>query len=66
MRTHALAPACLLRQDLLTHQPAEALAWPFGGPGNTQRSSRFLPPLLEALGLAELTHEARGNQMRAL
>ena len=26
----------------------------------------YLPPLLEALGLAELTHEARGNQMRAI
>jgi len=26
----------------------------------------YLPPLLEALGLAELTHEARNNQIRAL
>ena len=26
----------------------------------------YLPPLLEALGLAELTHDARNNQMRAL
>jgi hypothetical protein len=26
----------------------------------------YLPPLLEALGLAELTHETRNNQMRAL
>ena len=26
----------------------------------------YLPPLLEALGLAELTHEKRNNQMRAL
>ena len=26
----------------------------------------YLPPLLERLGLAELTHEPRGNQMRAL
>jgi hypothetical protein len=25
----------------------------------------YLPPLLEALGLAELTHEAKGNQVRA-
>jgi len=25
-----------------------------------------MPPLLEALGLAELTHEARNNKMRAL
>ena len=26
----------------------------------------YVPPLLEALGLAEVTHEARNNQMRAL
>jgi hypothetical protein len=26
----------------------------------------YLPPLLEELGLAELTHEARHNSMRAL
>jgi Family of unknown function (DUF6855) len=26
----------------------------------------YLPPLLEALGLAELTHEAKGNSVRAL
>ncbi|MCY7303235.1 MAG: hypothetical protein LH654_09420 [Thermoleophilia bacterium] len=25
----------------------------------------YRPPLLEALGLAELTHEKRNNQMRA-
>jgi hypothetical protein len=25
-----------------------------------------LPPLMEALGLAELTHEAKGNRMRAI
>ena len=25
----------------------------------------YLPPLLEALGLAEVTHDARNNQMRA-
>jgi hypothetical protein len=25
----------------------------------------YLPPLLEALGLAELTHNPRGNRMRA-
>jgi hypothetical protein len=25
----------------------------------------YVPPLLEALGLAELTHEARNNRMRA-
>jgi hypothetical protein len=26
----------------------------------------YLPPLLESLGLAELTHDARNNRMRAL
>jgi hypothetical protein len=26
----------------------------------------YLPPLLEALGMAELTHEAKGNRMRAI
>jgi hypothetical protein len=26
----------------------------------------YLPPLLEALGLAELTHDARNNKMRSI
>lgn len=26
----------------------------------------YMPPLLEALGLAELTHEKRNNSMRAI
>jgi AraC-like DNA-binding protein len=30
------------------------------------RFGMYLPPLLEALGLAEVTHDARGNRMRAL
>jgi hypothetical protein len=30
------------------------------------RFGTHLPPLLEALGLAELTHDARNNSMRAL
>ena len=30
------------------------------------RFGMYIPPLMEALGLAELTHEARGNRMRAL
>ena len=34
--------------------------------GYRGRFGMYLPPLLEALGLAELTHEARNNQMRAL
>ncbi len=29
------------------------------------RFGMYIPPLMEALGLAEVTHEARGNQMRA-
>jgi hypothetical protein len=29
------------------------------------RFGMYVPPLLEALGLAEVTHEARGNRMRA-
>ena len=33
--------------------------------GYRGRFGMYLPPLLEALGLAELTHEARNNQMRA-
>jgi hypothetical protein len=34
--------------------------------GYRGRVGMYLPPLLEALGLAELTHEKRGNRMRAL
>lgn len=30
------------------------------------RFGMYLPPLLEALGLAELEHNARNNRMRAL
>jgi hypothetical protein len=26
----------------------------------------YLPPLLEALGLAEVTHDPRNNRMRAI
>ena len=33
--------------------------------GYRGRFGMYLPPLLEALGLAELTHEKRGNRMRA-
>ncbi len=29
------------------------------------RFGMYIPPLMEALGLAELTHEAKGNKMRA-
>jgi hypothetical protein len=34
--------------------------------GYRGRFGMYLPPLLEELGLAELTHEARNNQVRAL
>lgn len=34
--------------------------------GYRGRFGIYLPPLLEALGLAELTHDARNNRMRAL
>ncbi len=34
--------------------------------GYRGRFGMYLPPLLEALGLAELTHEKRNNTVRAL
>ncbi len=34
--------------------------------GYRGRFGMYLPPLLEALGLAELTHDARNNMMRAI
>jgi hypothetical protein len=34
--------------------------------GYKGRFGMYLPPLLELLGLAEVTHEARNNQMRAV
>ncbi len=34
--------------------------------GYRGRFGMYLPPLLEALGLAELTHDARNNKMRAI
>jgi hypothetical protein len=34
--------------------------------GYRGRFGTYVPPLLEALGLAELTHEARSNRMRAI
>jgi hypothetical protein len=34
--------------------------------GYRGRFGMYLPPLLELLGLAELTHEPRNNKMRAL
>ena len=34
--------------------------------GYRGRFGMYLPPLMEELGLAELTHEARNNKMRAV
>jgi hypothetical protein len=34
--------------------------------GYRGRFGMYLPPLLEALGKAELTHEARNNKVRAI
>lgn len=34
--------------------------------GYRGRLGMYLPPLLEELGLVELTHRARGNEVRAL
>ena len=34
--------------------------------GYRGRFGMYLPPLLEALGLAELSHDARNNKMRAI
>ena len=34
--------------------------------GYRGRFGMYLPPLLEALGMAELTHDAKNNRMRAL
>ena len=34
--------------------------------GYRGRFGMYMPPLMEELGLAEVTHEARGNKMRAI
>jgi hypothetical protein len=44
---------------------------PVGGWYGLKKSFRgrfgmYIPPLMEKLGLAELTHEAKGNRMRAI
>jgi hypothetical protein len=57
--------------------PGTVEAWgrspdnPVGGfyglrPGYRGRFGMYLPPLLEHLGLAELTHDPRNNRMRAI
>ena len=58
-------------------QPGTVEAWaraadnPVGGwyglrPGYRGRFANYVPPLMEALGLAEVEHNARNNRMRAL
>ena len=58
-------------------KPGTVEAWgraednPVGGwyglrKGYRGRFGMYLPPLLEALGLAELTHDAKNNRMRAI
>ena len=34
--------------------------------GYRGRFAMYIPPLMEALGLAEVTHNAKGNKMRAI
>jgi hypothetical protein len=34
--------------------------------GTLGRFGVYMPPLLEALGLAELSHEAKSNKMRSI
>jgi hypothetical protein len=57
-------------------KPGTVEAWgrdpsnPVGGWYGTRKGYRgrfamYMPPLMEALGLAELTHDARNNRMRA-
>lgn len=57
-------------------KPGTVEAWgrdpsnPVGGwyglrKGYRGRFAMYMPPLLEALGLVELTHDAKGNRMRA-
>lgn len=58
-------------------KPGTVEAWgratdnPVGGWYGQRKSYRgrfgmYMPPLMEALGLAELTHEAKNNRMRAI
>ena len=46
------------------HNPVEG--WYGLRPGYRGRFGMYLPPLLEMLGLAEVTHDARNNRMRAV
>ena len=60
-------PGCgALRQDRGRSAENPVGGWYGLKKGLRGRFGVYLPPLLEALGLAEVTHEARNNQMRAL
>jgi hypothetical protein len=37
-----------------------------GCPIDAERFGMYMPPLLEELGLAEVSHDARNNRMRAI
>ncbi len=53
-------------QGTVTGQPGGRLVRYGLRNGYRGRFGMYLPPLLEALGLAELTHEPRNNRMRAI
>jgi hypothetical protein len=59
--------------DLLGPNPEEVRLWlrfpplaPRAGPSQKTRFGMYMPPLLEELGLAEVSHDARNNRMRAI
>jgi len=53
-------------QGTVTGQPGGRLVRYGLRNGHRGRFAMHLPPLLEALSLAELTHEPRDNRMRAI
>jgi hypothetical protein len=59
-RRRALSRRGVVRKTILS------AAGTASGKGYRGRSGMYLPPLLEALGKAELTHEARNNKVRAI
>jgi hypothetical protein len=55
--------------DLLGPNPEEVRLWlrfPALAPRAGPQPGMYLPPLLEELGLAEVSHDARNNRMRAI
>jgi hypothetical protein len=70
-----LSPISWRRREEQAHEQPDrhqaATGNPVGGwhglrKGYRGRFGMYLPPLLEALGLAEVTHEKRNNRIRAL